>query len=305
MSDSCQSAKISSSGLLRLAGLLAVVWISGFTLTANAQAATAQSAQVQPSNVLSDEQIDRVGERVMQDNDFRSARRLILDKIPESELENADKGFLQSVSEWMSGMTESFFDGIGNFIRSLLGWGPQQPIPAGTATSSGLLGGIANFVVILAVLALVIIVVLVGTMILKSAERRQQRARGATILFDGEEAPTALTVPPGEQEVVSYEMRALQLSRDGNYRAAIRELLLGSMSWVERAGMIRYRKGLTNRDYVRAVWRRKKQRDAYAVTALEFERIYFGRRTATEQMFQNCLTHFQGAFHEEASTPAV
>ncbi|MBL8816410.1 MAG: DUF4129 domain-containing protein [Planctomyces sp.] len=302
MSSSHPQKALPVSGLFRIVSLMLL--FCGFSPFSAANMQTENAPEQSPS-MLSDEQIDRVGELVMQDNDFRSARRLILDKIPDSELENADKGFLQSVSEWMSGMTESFFDAIGNFFRSLVGWGPQQPVTPGTATSTGLLGGIANLIVIVAILALVVVIVLVVAMILKSAERRKQRNRETTILFDGEEAPIALTVPPGEQEVLSYELRAMQLARDGNFRAAIRELLLGSMSWVERAGMIRYRKGLTNRDYVRAVWRKKKQRDAYAVTALEFERIYFGRRTATEQMFQNCLNHFQGAFREEASTPAI
>ncbi|MGV2334246.1 MAG UNVERIFIED_CONTAM: hypothetical protein LVR18_09045 [Planctomycetaceae bacterium] len=55
------------------------------------------------------------------------------------------------------------------------------------------------------------------------------------------------------------------------------------MSWTERAGLIRYRKGLTNRDYIRCVWRRQMQRDAMLATATHFELICFGRRHANRR----------------------
>ena len=76
------------------------------------------------------------------------------------------------------------------------------------------------------------------------------------------------------------------------------------MSWIERAGLIRYRRGLTNRDYVRCVWRRPSQRESMLATASSFELIWFGRRTPTEEMFVQCLAGFQGAFREEEATPA-
>ena len=115
-----------------------------------------------------------------------------------------------------------------------------------------------------------------------------------------------VTTPPGELAASTYESRAMQFASTGNYRAAIRELLLGSMSWIERAGLIRYRKGLTNRDYLRSVWRREDKREGYLITASKFEYVYFGRRTPTAEMFDMCLASFQGAFREEeAPTAAV
>ncbi len=95
------------------------------------------------------------------------------------------------------------------------------------------------------------------------------------------------------------------MARDGNYRLAIRELLLGSMSWIERAGLIRYRKGLTNRDYVRSVWARMDKREAYLMTATQFEYVFFGRRVPTAEMFEQCLTSFRGAFREEETPTAA
>ena len=96
------------------------------------------------------------------------------------------------------------------------------------------------------------------------------------------------------------------LHRQETTAAAIRELLLGSMSWIERAGLIRYRKGLTNRDYVRSVWRRTDKREGYLTTASSSNLCTLDDRTPTAEMFELCLTSFQGAFREEeAPTAAV
>ena len=141
---------------------------------------------------------------------------------------------------------------------------------------------------------IVIVVIFIIVIIVRSLDVRQsQRADGA--LQVAGKLLRDVTTPPGELAVSSYEQNALHFAQQGDFRAAIRELLLGSMSWIERAGMIRFRKGLTNRDYLRAVWNRNAQRDAYRTTANEFELIYFGRRRATEEKFQKCLTQFQGA----------
>ncbi len=230
-----------------------------------AQPSSVQPSSVQPSSAepssfgstpqeassqLSNEQIDEATTSVMSDNEFRSVRRLVIDKIPESELSDADKGFLRGISDWMNSFADTFFDGLGEFLRSLFGAAGQQPTtPSASASSGGLFSGIANIIVLLAVVALVAIIVLFATLIVRSIDGKKRRERAGGLLFDGTEAPEALSTPPGETEVGIYERRALQLAQEGNYRAAIRELLLGSMSWIERSGQIRYRKGLTNRDY--------------------------------------------------------
>lgn len=258
---------------------------------------------------LSDSRIDGVGESVMKGNDFRSVRRRVLEQIPGTD---ADRGFLVEVMNWTSEVTNWIFDAIGGFFRwigRLLSFSSAQrstsaPAPSsdGSLLAAGM-SGLTTLLSILAVVGVLLVVVVIASMILKSAEQR--RLLGAGLLLDGEEDPGALSIPPGELAVSTYESRALQLAAEGNFRAAIRELLLGSMSWIERAGLIRYRKGLTNRDYVRAVWRRTPKRDAYAETALEFERVYFGRRTATAQSFESCLHCFRGAFREEEPVAAI
>lgn len=270
-------------------------------------ATTTTGAMTAPQ--LSDQAIDGVGDSVMGGNEFRSVRRRVLEQIVESD---ADKGFLRDVMEYTGKAVDWVFDAIGGFFRwigRLLTFNstrkPASPAPSGQGQSLLAAGmtGLTKLLAILAIVGILLVVMVIVSMILKSAERKRRLADG--LLLDGEEDPAALSIPPGELAAATYEGRAIQLAADGNYRAAIRELLLGSMSWIERAGLIRYRKGLTNRDYVRAVWRRTPKRDAYAVTALEFERVYFGRRTATVDVFEICLSSFRGAFRDEEKPVAA
>ena len=104
------------------------------------------------------------------------------------------------------------------------------------------------------------------------------------------------TTPPGELPSDEYVVRAVSLADSRNYKAAVRELLLGTMSWIERHGLIRYRRGLSNHDYLRAVFDRAGQRESLRPIVLHFEQIYFGRREATAGGFKECLEHFRKAF---------
>jgi hypothetical protein len=106
----------------------------------------------------------------------------------------------------------------------------------------------------------------------------------------------APSTPPGELPADEYVREALELAGRADYRAALRQLLLGTMSWIERAGLIRYRRGLTNRDYLRAVWRRPSCREAMAAIIGAFELVYFGRRAATADGFQHCLEQYRTGF---------
>jgi hypothetical protein len=106
-------------------------------------------------------------------------------------------------------------------------------------------------------------------------------------------------LPPGEQAAEAYLERATLLAHEGDYRAAIREILLGCMSWIERQRLLRYRRGLTCRDYLRAVWGSKTRREAFAGIVVNFEEVTFGRRQATAQRFEECVQKFRTAFHQE------
>lgn len=267
------------------------------------------SVQAQESPGLSDDAIDSAGDAVMNRNEFRSLRRRLLETA-ESDIESGEQGFLSRSLTWIGDKIRNGFRAIGDFFDSLFsrsGGGGGGPGPnTGRSVSSGNSGGLSlslgQLPAILAVVAILIILVLIVTMIMKRVDTKKRKSG---LLADSEDMFSDVETPPGELAASTYESRAMQLAAIGDYRAAIRELLLGGMSWIERAGMIRYRKGLTNRDYVRAVWRRMEKRDAYIITATQFELVYFGRREPTAVMFEMCLDSFRGAFREEETPTAA
>jgi hypothetical protein len=250
------------------------------------------------------EQIRRSAQRVMLQHDYRSVRRRVLQNLPDHT--DADKGFLQHSLRTIGRAVGDFFEWIfSGLFSSRRGGAARPPAPASqpssTSGSSGLDFSFGEALLYIGLAILIGTVIwLIATVLKRSDGSRSLDREG---LF-GEEHLSDLSVPPGELAASTYESRALQMAHVQDFRGAIRELLIGSMSWIERAGLIRFRKGLTNRDYVRAVWRQEDRRVAYSATALEFERIYFGRREATREMFQDCLQSFQGSFREEETTTA-
>ncbi|MCA9008132.1 MAG: DUF4129 domain-containing protein [Planctomycetaceae bacterium] len=273
-------------------------------------AATGLSALAQdamPSGGMDSSRIDQVGEQVMQGHEFRSVRRTVLDKIPDTDV---DRGFLEGALDWLGQQIGSVFDAIGNFFEWLFSGFKSPagaPRPPSTARSGSFdwsfgLGSLSGVFTIVVIVLIAILLILIVAMIVRSIDARKRGDKA--LLSDSGDVLSDVTTPPGELAASTYESRALQFAAAGNYRAAIRELLLGSMSWIERAGMIRYRRGLTNRDYVRSVWRRPDKRQGYLTTASNFEFVYFGRRTPTAEMFEMCLASFQGAFSEE-ETPTT
>lgn len=265
-----------------------------------------QSDSEPVSGGISDAEIDRAGEEVMSRNEFRSVRRRILEKIDPADF---DQGFLEKIMGRTGGIVSTVFDAIGDFFRMLFG-SPDQPgtpkatsTPATSSSGSSSLAWFSQLLVIVVICIVLFIVVMLTSFIVRRADRRRQELSGIADL--GDDDPADLSVPPGELPANVYESRAVQMAAEGNFRGAVRELLLGSMSWIERAGMVRYRRGLTNRDYVRSVWRRRDKRDAFAVIALEFERVFYGRREANEKRYLHCLQNFRGAFREEEQPTAA
>jgi hypothetical protein len=107
--------------------------------------------------------------------------------------------------------------------------------------------------------------------------------------------------PAGELPANEYARRAQAAAEAGDYRTAIRELVLGAMSWTERVGLIRHRRGLTNRDYVRAIWRQVERRESLLQIVAAFERVFYGHRSADRLTFEACFTEFERSFLSEGS----
>jgi len=186
---------------------------------------------------------------------------------------------------------------LERFLDWLFGDGDAEVRVPNLSFAGFLLRG---FMYLVAITILVLVAILIVRSILQhlpDMSIKKNRTHGHDAL--------AQTTPPGELPADEYVRRAVELAGAGDHRAAIRQLLLGTMSWIERAGLIRFRKGLTNRDYLRAIWRRPTPRDSMAAIADAFDRVYFGRRTATPQVFERCLEQYRTGFTGHEATPVA
>jgi hypothetical protein len=280
---------------------------------------TDESKPANSPPALADGEIDRAVNSVMQTDDFRSARRRVLEQIPAPENTNQD-GFLIRSIKWFGEKISAALAYVGNFFEWLFSTNtaPGRRTAQNSANDTSFLGsmfsggwlrdlpGVSADVARILAVTLFVLLVLILTATMALLLRRIEKRRRRAALAEEQAMLEEISAPPGELPASTYEGRARRYAADGLYHLAIRELLLGSMSWVERAGLIRYRKGLTNRDYLRSVWRKQPQRESLLATASSFELICFGRRTPTEEMFIQCLTGFQGAFREEETeSPAA
>ena len=289
---------------LGLTILVSAALVSCCTAVVAASVATLQNESIIQNPRLSDDAIDSVGEQVMSGQEFRSVRRRVLEQMPDVDV---DKGFLGTSLTWLGDRIGDVFNAIGDFFRWLFSGQSSSkskpPNPATTSTPSDGVQGFSDLLTAFAILAIVAVLVVIVAMVVKSVDARKLRKENS--LSDLADVLSDVVTPPGELAASTYESRAINLAAEGQHRLAIRELLLGSMSWIERAGLIRYRKGLTNRDYLRAVWRRHEKRRAFLDTATQFEFVYFGRREPTVEMFEQCLNSFREAFHEEETPTAA
>ena len=222
-------------------------------------------------------EVQKTAKDVLADSEYRHLFR------PKPEPKAAEDIQLPEWLEW-------FFEKLFGFFEWLFD-GRSSAVDAPALT----FGGFLRYLVIL-VLAVLIVAMLIVLL------KRREFSQSETLAADGTgEEALSPSRPPGDIPMNEYERRALAAAQGGDFRSAVRELVLGSMSWTERAGLIRYRRGLSNRDYVRAVRRRLQQRESLLHIVSAFERVFYGRRVADVTTFKSCLEEFRKSFSLEAT----
>jgi hypothetical protein len=187
---------------------------------------------------------------------------------------------------------ERFFDWLGEWLSSLFSSSSEDERSDVQLPNLAWLRWVVYGIVI-------VVLTWIITLIVKAVLERASREEPVETPQTGATSDEVASTPPGEHPSQEYLRRALALAEVADYKAAIRQLLLGTMSWIERHDLIRYRRGLSNRDYIRAVRGRPPLLETLSRIVLHFERIYFGRREASAQGFQECLQHFRKAFEAE------
>ena len=239
------------------------------------------------------ERIREQADRVFESPDFRH----LVERSGRAAGQSGDMpGWFQRALDWL----ESLFTPSGGGGGGGGGSGGNARSTPSAPSASG--GGSFDPTSIIFLLGALFISALVFWLVWVFLNRHKGERRRPRPDFGGEEIDLDLERPPGELESVRYLEAAARHAGVGEYRQAIRLLLIGSMGWIERRGLIRYRKGLTNRDYLRVLRGRIEERSALAGIALAFEEIYFGRRPATVDRFEDCRSRYESSFLHEPET---
>lgn len=101
---------------------------------------------------------------------------------------------------------------------------------------------------------------------------------------------------PGDLPADVYVTQARKLAEQGLFREAVVQLLMGAMSRVERAGWIRFRQGMTVRDYLRGVQQHPAAHQGMRSIVRVFEPLTFGRREPTQEHFDKSLKGYETGF---------
>jgi len=112
-----------------------------------------------------------------------------------------------------------------------------------------------------------------------------------------------LAPSPGETQVLVFWEQAKAAAMRGNFASAIQFLVLGALSDIEHQGQIRFRRGLTSYDYLRAVRKLPERHLALKNLVNAYEPVGFGRHEATADLYQQSLSSFEDEFLATHSTP--
>jgi hypothetical protein len=228
-------------------------------------------AQETPANLETDSdqtgtEIEKEFDDIFSQSEFRGLR----EKKPRPAESTDTPEWLKKFFDWL----ESLFSRTGNSLSGM-----------GTIVQT------LAYVVLAAICCLVIWLVVRAV---NNYQARQTVAGSGRGNADEGEAE----IPPGDLPADEYFRRAAEFAAQGLFREAIGQLILGAMSRTERSGLIRFRRGLTNRDYLRALRGRDMQHHAFRTIVDVYEPICFGRRSADIEHYRTSLDGYQTGFHQ-------
>jgi hypothetical protein len=171
---------------------------------------------------------------------------------------------VQQFFDWLGGQIDRFLGWIGDLLRNLVPGGPSASLPA-------------------YVFALVFLVVVVGAALLIAR---------AVIHRASSEAP-AVDERAEPRTSVAARDRLDRYLAGGDYRLALRYLLLTTLLELQERDVLRLRPGLTNREYLRDLERDLSTNRAVAQPMAElievFDRTWYGHLPIDEREYARCV----------------
>ncbi len=166
------------------------------------------------------------------------------------------------------------------------------PLGGGLGAVGGIFGLIFHGLAYLILAAVCLLILVLVIRALMNWESPSATTPNPAINFD---VPVEEDHSPGELPADVYLQKARELAAQRRYREAVAYLLLGGMSAIERAQLIRHRRGLTLRDYLRTLRGKSPQYDGFKSMIGLYEPVGFGRQVASHQTFEEALISYQQA----------
>lgn len=163
---------------------------------------------------------------------------------------------------------------------------------------SAIFGGAASLIVIIVLVVVLGGIVALIVLGLRRWERAGRRATSGTADAATDDEPEP-QFTPGEKPADEWLAAAHAAATANRFDEALALLLLGAMSHAERTGLIRPRRGLTYRDYLRAIPESSEWHTTLRLLIRAYAPVGFGRRIATAAMFAEVVHPYEAALAAE------
>ena len=226
--------------------------------------------------------VKQVADNVLDSPEFRGLPQLDLDGGAQARQSEPDKPLLRLESS-SSDSGSPIGGGFADFLRSLF-------------------GSAASILIALLIVSVAGGIVAAIFYIARSWKIHEPPGTGGDDATDDEPAPL---VAPGDKSPDAWLAAARGAAAAGRFEEAISLLLLGAMGHAERAGLIRPRRGLTLRDYLRVVPASSAWHPALDRLIRTYAPIGFGRRSADARLFHDVAASYETALAAEPVLPSA
>lgn len=171
------------------------------------------------------------------------------------------------------------FEWIGKKLEQLIDWIlgllPDRRVAGLTPGMNWIVLAIA-LVILLAIVALAVAVI------------RRSRAGGAEVTESSEPLGSARDADPLSRGANEWERYAMQLGGEGRYREAIRAWFHAVLVTCYAEGILHFRKGRTNWEYISALSPSHGWRPELITLTRRFEQEWYGSDASSEEAFDEC-----------------
>jgi hypothetical protein len=192
------------------------------------------------------------------------ARLAALDSVLRDSRFHPSENLVQRFFDWLGGQIDRFLGWISDLLQSLIPGSPSASLPT-------------------YVFALVFLIVVAGAALLIARAAIRRATSEAPALDEYDEPRTS----------VAARDRLDRSLAGGDYRLALRYLLLSTLLELQERGVLRLRPGLTNREYLRDLERDLARNQAVARPMAEFievfDRTWYGHLPIGQAEYERCL----------------